>query len=252
MRTPPDRSAWLRGPDSPCDLTPPPLARPLRLVLLGAPGAGKGTQAQLLAARRGACQLSTGDLFRAARTGDSCTHTAGLDDALAFMSRGELVPDETVLALVRERTACLQCRGGFLLDGFPRTVHQAEALDALLTEHDVALDGVLSFRLPLAQIVRRLAGRRTCVGCKTIYHARVARPRTAGVCDRCGDRLEQREDDRPDTIRVRMAAYEESTAPLLAYYRARRMLIPVFAEGTPEEVYERATLALDRHVGVRS
>jgi adenylate kinase len=248
MRTLSSRSSWLKGPDFPCQTTPPPLARPLRLVLLGAPGVGKGTQAELLAARRGACQLSTGDVFRSARTAEGCSHTPGLAEALSFMSRGQLVPDETVLAIVRERAACLTCRGGFLLDGFPRTVPQAEALDALLAEHHVCLDGVLSFEMPIERVVTRLAGRRTCVSCKAVYHVKARRPRTTGVCDRCGDRLEHREDDRAHAIRVRMAAYQESTAPLVAYYRARRLLLPVSAEGTPEEIYDRVTRSLDRRL----
>jgi adenylate kinase len=245
MRTLPNRSAWLKGPDSPCETAPPPLARPLRLVLLGAPGVGKGTQAELLALRRGACQLSTGDVFRAARTAGGCSHTPGLAEALSLMSTGQLVPDDTVLAIVRERASCLTCRGGFLLDGFPRTVRQAEALDALLAEHGVSLHGVLSFEMPIEKIVARLAGRRTCVGCKAVYHVKSRRPRSAGVCDRCGGQLEHREDDRPKAIRVRMQAYEESTAPLIAYYRTRRQLIPVSADGSPEEIYDRATRALD-------
>ena len=251
MRTLPPRSAWLKGPDFPCDTIPPPLLRPLRVVLLGAPGVGKGTQAELFAARRGACQLSTGDVFRAARADDPCSHTPGLSDALAFITRGELVPDDTVLGIVRERSACLTCRGGFLLDGFPRTVRQAEALDALLAEHNVPLDGVLSFQLPLDRVVRRLSGRRTCVGCGRIYHLKAHRPRMKGVCDRCGERLEHREDDRPDAIRTRMQAYKDSTAPLIAYYRTKRLLIPVSADGTPEEIYDRAALALDRRLAAR-
>jgi adenylate kinase len=251
MRTPPDRSAWLQGPAFSCDSIPPPLARPLRLVLLGAPGVGKGTQAELLAARRGACQLSTGDVFRAARTGDPGSHTERLDQALDFISRGQLVPDDTVLGIVRERAGCLRCRGGFLLDGFPRTVRQAEALEALLAEQHVSLDGVLSFQMPIERIVTRLAGRRTCVQCRTIYHMRARRPRTAGRCDRCGAALAQRDDDRPEAIRVRMVEYQESTAPLIAYYRAKRLLISLSAEGTPEEIYDRASRAIDRRTAGR-
>jgi adenylate kinase len=251
MRNQPDRSAWLKGPEFPCQTGPPPLARPLRLVLLGAPGVGKGTQAELLAARRGACQLSTGDVFRAARTLGCCSQTPGLTQALSYMSNGQLVPDETVLAIVRERAACLTCRGGFLLDGFPRTVRQAEALDALLADFRMSLDGVVSFEMPTDRIVRRLVGRRTCVGCKAIYHMKTRRPRTAGVCDRCGARLEHRDDDRPEGIRERMAAYEKNAAPLIAYYRAQRLLMRVSAEGTPEEIYDRAVLTLDRRLAAR-
>ena len=246
----PTRSAWLKGPEVPCDTPPPPLARPLRLVLLGAPGVGKGTQSELLASRRGACQLSTGDVFRSARSAGAC-HSPAMGDALAYMARGELVPDETVLEIVRERADCLRCRGGFLLDGFPRTVTQAEALEALLVEQEVALDAVLSLEMQIERIVARLAGRRTCSGCRMVYHVEARRPRLDEVCDRCGGSLEQRDDDRPEAIRVRMQVYEERTAPLMAYYRRKRLLIRVSAEGTPQEVYERATRALDRRFAAR-
>ena len=249
MRTLPNRSAWLKGPEFPCD-TPPPFARPLRLVLLGAPGVGKGTQAELLAAHRGACQLSTGDVFRTAKA-DACHHTPAITEALAFMEAGQLVPDGTVLDVVRERASCLSCRGGFLLDGFPRTVPQAEALDALLAEQSVELDAVISLEMAVERLVRRLGGRRTCAGCKTVYHVKTRRPRVEDVCDRCGGPLEQRQDDRPEAIRVRMRAYDESTAPLVSYYRARGLLIRVSADGTPEEIYDRVTLALDRRLASR-
>jgi adenylate kinase len=251
MRARPNRSAWLKGPDFPCDTSPPPLARPLRLVLLGAPGVGKGTQSDLLAGRRGACQLSTGDVFRSARAAGEACHTPAISEALSYMARGQLVPDETVLGLVRERAACLRCRGGFLLDGFPRTVPQAEALEALLVEQQVTLDAVLSLDMHIERIVARLAGRRVCPGCRTVYHVAAQRPRLDDVCDRCGGRLEQRDDDTPEAIRVRMQVYQDSTAPLLAYYRRRRLLIRVSAEGTPEEVYDRATRALDRRLAAR-
>jgi adenylate kinase len=241
----------LKGPEFPCDTPPPPLARPWRLVLLGAPGAGKGTQSELLAARRGACQLSTGDVFRTARASGAC-QTPAMGDALELMARGELVPDETVLAVVRERAACLRCRGGFLLDGFPRTVAQAEALEALLAEQQVTLDAVLSLEMHIDRIVARLAGRRTCPDCKLAYHVEAQRPRVDNVCDRCGGALETRGDDTPEAIRVRMQAYQDSTAPLLAYYARKRLLVRVSAEGTPEEVYDRATRALDRRARSRS
>ena len=252
MRPPPTRSAWLKGPEFPCDTSPPPLARPLRLVLLGAPGVGKGTQSELLAARRGACQLSTGDVFRTARaTGGAC-HTPAMGEALEYMARGELVPDDTVLAVVRERAECLRCRGGFLLDGFPRTVPQAEALETLLVEQQVTLDAVLSLDMHIDRIVARLAGRRTCAECKTVYHVEALRPRVNDVCDRCGGDLETRGDDTPEAIRVRMQAYQDRTAPLLAYYAQKQLLIRVSAEGTPTEVYERATAVLDRRIRSRS
>ena len=135
------------------------------------------------------------------------------------MRRGDLVPDETVLAMVAERVGCLRCEGGFLLDGFPRTVAQAEALEKLLAGEKLKLDAVLSYDLPLDQIVARLSGRRTCPDCKAVFHVETRPPKVAGVCDHCGGKLYQREDDRPESIRVRMEAYERSTAPLADFYR---------------------------------
>lgn len=240
-----DRSSWLKGPGTACSLPPGPCPRPYRLVLLGAPGVGKGTQAELLSERLGACQLSTGDVFRAAKILDPCDRTPALNQALDFMKRGELVPDSTVLQMVRERVNCLRCHGGFLLDGFPRTVAQAEALEAMLTEEKLRLDAVLSYDLPIEQIVARLSGRRTCSKCKAVYHLETRPPRQAGVCDQCGADLFQREDDRPEAIRVRMDAYEKSTAPLADFYRARRLLVSVPANGTPEEIFNRTVKALN-------
>jgi adenylate kinase len=160
------------------------------------------------------------------------------------MLRGELVPDALVVSMVRERAGCLRCRGGFLLDGFPRTVAQAAALDALLDEQGVALDAVLSYELPLEQIVNRLSGRRTCEGCKAVYHMSASPPRTGALCDRCGGKLIRREDDRPELIRVRMRAYEENTRPLQDYYQGRGKLLRIPARGTPTEILECSLKAL--------
>jgi adenylate kinase len=167
------------------------------------------------------------------------------------MRRGELVPDETVLALVGERLKCLRCKGGFLLDGFPRTVPQAEALEELLISQGVKLDAVLSYDLPLEQIVARLSGRRTCAECKAVFHQTARPPKTEGICDHCGGQLYQREDDRPDSIRVRMAAYETSTAPLVEFYRERDLLLPIRAEGSPETIFERTLGSLNGFARVR-
>jgi adenylate kinase len=234
------RAAWFRAGDVTCE--PRPHDRPHRLVLLGPPGAGKGTQAELLTQALGSCHLSTGDLFRAAQ----CVPepSAALREALAAMRRGELVPDDAVVALVRERARCLRCRGGFLLDGFPRTVAQAEALDALLAEQGLALDAVLSYELPLEEVVARLGGRRTCPACKAVYHVAARPPRVEGACDQCGGALAQRADDRPESIRVRLRAYEESTRPLADYYVRAGKLVPVPASGAPEEILARALAAL--------
>ena len=244
METKTDRKAWLKAGTAQCE--PPPVAQkpPRRLVLLGAPGVGKGTQAELLCQKLGACHLSTGDIFRAAKAMDAGERTPALTAALDYMRRGDLVPDETVLALVAERVGCLRCDSGFLLDGFPRTVAQAEALDKLLAGQKLQLDAVLSYDLPLERVVARLSGRRTCPGCKAVFHVEARPPKVAGVCDHCGGKLYQREDDRPESIRVRMEAYERSTAPLADFYRKKKLLVSISAEGSPEEIFQRSVDAL--------
>ncbi len=240
-----DRSAWIKGSTVQCITRPERPERIYRLVLLGPPGVGKGTQAELLSTSLGACQLSTGDVFRAAKTLDPCDVSPAMAVALDHMRNGELVPDETVLNLVRERSKCLRCYGGFLLDGFPRTVPQAEALDKILQENGVQLDAVLSYELPIETIVSRLSGRRTCAGCKAVFHVQSRAPKKEGVCDHCGGMLIVREDDRPEAVRVRMNAYEQSTAPLKEFYQSKDLLLCVSAEGSPEEIHRRTQLALE-------
>lgn len=240
-----DRAAWLKGPDACCSPPPQTLAHSRRFVLLGAPGVGKGTQAELLSERLGACQLSTGDVFRAAKSVDACDRSPAINSALEAMRKGELVTDDTVLAIIEERIGCLQCGGGFLLDGFPRTVKQAEVLTTLLASGHIELDAVLSYELPLDTIIARLSGRRTCEQCKAVYHVQSRPSKTEGRCDDCGGCLIQREDDRPESVKVRMAAYESSTAPLTDYYRERNLLVRVPAEGAPEDIYQRTLQALE-------
>lgn len=213
--------------------------KPYRFVLLGAPGVGKGTVAQMMAERLGLAHLATGDIFRAAKSLPAATLSPALQEAIGYMQRGELVPDQTVIELVRERRACLHWPAGFVLDGFPRTVPQAEALEELMRTENLVLDGVLNFELPIETIVARLGGRRTCAKCKAVYHVVNMPPKVNGVCDSCGGPLIIREDDRPDAIRVRMDVYKKSTAPLIEYYRSRNMLITIPAEGTPDEVFAR-------------
>jgi adenylate kinase len=240
-----DRASWIKGGAACCAVPPTKQEKPHRFVLLGAPGVGKGTQAELLCERLGTCQLSTGDIFRAAKSLADGERSPALEAALDYMRRGDLVPDTTVLDLVRERVKCLRCPGGFLLDGFPRTVTQAEALDGLLKQEKISLDAVLNYDLPIEQIVARLSGRRTCGGCKAVFHVTGRPPRVADVCDHCGGKLLQREDDRPEAVRLRMEVYEKSTKPLADYYRQRGLLMTISADGTPEAIYQRTLAALN-------
>jgi adenylate kinase len=240
-----NRASWIRGGDALCAPLPPPPTHIYRLILLGAPGVGKGTQAELLSLRLGACHLSTGDVFRAAKTLPKEQLSPAMQTAILAMSRGELVQDETVLAMVRERSRCLRCRGGFLLDGFPRTVVQAEALDNLLKWERRALTAVINYDLPTDVIVARLSGRRTCPGCKAVYHETARPPKKPGVCDHCGGKLYQRDDDKEESVRVRMTAYQKSTKPLIDFYERRGLLVTVAAEGAPEEICERTLAALN-------
>lgn len=240
-----DRAAWLEGPTASCCAVATAVGRPWRLVLLGPPGVGKGTQAALLSQRLGACHLSTGDVFRAARDGSQAEPTPAMAEALAFMRRGHLVADETVWEIVRERITCLRCPGGFVLDGFPRTLAQAESLSLLLEEECIPLDAVVSYALPVAEMVSRLSGRRTCEKCRAIFHILTAPAREKDVCDHCGGRLYQREDDRPQSIAVRLEDYEHSTAPLIRFYLDLGLLTPVMAAGSPEQVFARAYAALE-------
>jgi adenylate kinase len=237
-----DRAAWLTGPAAKCAVRPAVPLCPWRIVLLGAPGVGKGTQAEHLAHRLGACHLSTGDIFRNAKSMCDCERTAAMNSAIDFMKRGDLVPDEIVLSLVRERSGCLRCRGGFILDGFPRTVAQAMALEKLLQSRRVELDAVIDYSLPVEKIIARLSGRQTCTKCKAVFHTFTRPSRFEGLCDHCGGELVQREDDQPAAVRVRLDAYIKSTAPLTEYYRTRGLLMTIDAHGSPEEILSR-TLA---------
>ena len=231
-----DRAAWLQGPQAQCSKPPDPWDKPCRLVLLGAPGVGKGTQAALLHQRLHACHLSTGDVFRAAAMRPECDLTPAMSRALEYMRSGALVPDSTVRDMVRERSVCLRCGGGFLLDGFPRTLGQAELLMVLMKKEGISLTAVVNYELPVKEIVARLSGRRTCANCKAVFHLVERPPKSAGFCDHCGGKLYQRDDDQPQSIQVRLEAYERSTAPLIEFYRRLGMLVSVPATGSPEEI----------------
>lgn len=244
-----DRAAWLKAGGSVCARTDIAPQRPYRMVLLGAPGVGKGTQAELISERLHACQLSTGDVFRAASCDGADSLSAALKEAMESMRAGKLVSDDTVIEMVRERSHCLSCRFGFLLDGFPRTVHQAESLGEILDELDVKLDAVLNYTLPIEDVVKRLSGRRTCRSCKTTFHVEGKPPKAEGVCDKCSGELYQRDDDQPESIRTRLQAYAESTAPLAEYYEKKGLLCTISAEGDPETVFGRTTKALQERLG---
>jgi len=240
-----DRAAWLQGSSAQCEVASTSAQTPWRLVLLGAPGVGKGTQADLLNQRLGACHLSTGDVFRAAGSQSECEQTPAIKEAVGYMRRGALVPDSTVWEMVRERLACLKCGGGFILDGFPRTLGQAESLKQLLDSEGITLSAVLSYELAASEIVARLGGRRTCEKCKAVYHVKERPPRVEGCCDRCDGTLLQREDDRPDAIKVRLEIYERSTAPLIEFYKKLGVLVQVAATGTPDEIFDRTVTGME-------
>jgi adenylate kinase len=249
-----DRAAWFQGASvggasAECSDALRPSGSPWRMVLLGAPGVGKGTQAFLLNQRLKACHLSTGDLFRAASKVDDCDRSPAMKAAMEHMRHGELVPDSTVWEMVRERSACIRCTGGFVLDGFPRTLAQAELLKEWMEREKISLSAVVNYELPLAEIVARLSGRRTCEKCKAVYHITSQPPKFEGVCDRCDGRLFQREDDRPESIKVRLQAYESSTAPLIEFYKAQGALLSVAATGTPDEICARTISALVKRTG---
>jgi adenylate kinase len=193
----------------------------LRLILLGPPGAGKGTQAQRLAEDFGIEQLSTGDMLRAAAKAGTPVGKR----AAEIMANGDLVPDDVVVGIIADRIDQPDCRDGFILDGFPRTLGQAEALDRMLRDKALKLDAVIEIKVDEEALIDRITGRFTCAACGAGYHERYQPPRRAGVCDRCGaTEFVRRADDREETVRARLDAYRRQTAPLLPYYRERGAL----------------------------
>jgi adenylate kinase len=217
----------------------------VRLVLVGPPGAGKGTQAEFIAANQSVPKISTGDIFRA-NVGQGTP--LGLQ-AKKYMDAGQLVPDEVTIDMVRDRLAEPDAQDGFLLDGFPRTVPQAEVLDQMLTDLGTSLDVVLELVVDDDEVIRRLSGRRTCRGCGKIWHVEFDPTEAEGVCDRCGGELFQRDDDKPDTVAERLRVYADQTAPLVDYYGAQGKLVGIDATGPVEDVTRRATDALESYGG---
>lgn len=216
------------------------MAPSARVVLLGPPGAGKGTQAKLLEQEFGAVQISTGDILRKAVADQSPLGKQAGD----YLKRGALVPDDLIINLIAERLHQKDCAKGFVLDGFPRTIPQAEGLDALLKQLALSLNCVLLVQVPREVVIQRLAGRRTCTKCGDLSHVVFDKPKQAGVCDRCGGELFQREDDREETIAHRLTVYDAQTAPLVGYYRNQGMLREIDGVGSVDEIRARVMNAL--------
>jgi adenylate kinase len=212
----------------------------MRLVLVGPPGAGKGTQAEFIAEHFAIPKISTGDIFRANVSGG--TELGQL--AKKYMDAGDLVPDEVTNAMVRDRLGQDDARDGFLLDGFPRNVAQAGELDGILAALDSKLTVVLDLEVEPDEVVRRLSGRRTCKKCGHVWHIEFDPPSRPDVCDKCGGELYHRDDDYPETVRHRLEVYAAQTAPLIEFYGARGQVVSIDALGTVEDVTERAIGAL--------
>lgn len=205
----------------------------MKLILLGAPGAGKGTQAEILSEHLNIPTISTGNIIREAlKSGTEMGRKAK-----EYMDSGRLVPDDVVIGIIRDRLAEADCQNGFILDGFPRTIPQAEALDRM----GIVIDRVIDIEVADETITRRVSGRRVCPGCGSTYHLDYKKPQVEGVCDRCGDTLVQRKDDQPETVRDRLKVYHDQTEPLKDYYQACGKLVIV--EGQ-EEVADTTRLTL--------
>jgi adenylate kinase len=217
----------------------------VRLVLVGPPGAGKGTQAEFIAAHLAVPKISTGDIFRA----NVSQGTPLGVEAKRYMDAGQLVPDQVTINMVRDRLGEPDAADGFLLDGFPRTVPQAAALDKLLADMGSGLDLVMELVVDDDEVIRRLSGRRTCRGCGKIWHVEFDATSREGICDRCGAELFQRDDDKAETIANRLVEYADKTAPLVDYYGAQGKLVGIDATGPVEDVTSRAIDALRSYGG---
>jgi adenylate kinase len=214
----------------------------MRLIFLGPPGVGKGTQAQRLSAEFRIPKISTGDILR-----DAAAKKTPLGvQAKSFMDGGKLVPDEVVIGIIRERLKESDCKEGFILDGFPRTVPQARALTAMLGQSQSGIDRALNFELSDHDLIRRLSGRRSCPNCQAVYHVEFNPPRKPDQCDQCGGKLIQRNDDQPETIRKRLEVYQSQTLPLIGFYEDQGVLTRMDGSGNPEAVYRRVKDAIGK------
>jgi len=214
----------------------------VRLVFLGAPGVGKGTQAEMVSAKYGIPKISTGDLLRAAVV----QQTLLGKEAKQYMDRGDLVPDKVVIGLVEEKVRTSECGKGFILDGFPRTVTQADSLSGLLAKKKLSLDRAIYFVIARDEVINRLSGRRSCSKCPAVYHVEFVPPKKGGLCDECGGDLMQRSDDRKETVDSRLAVYEEQTSPLIEYYRKKNLLVELDGSGQVASVQGRLITLLSK------
>ena len=213
----------------------------MNIVLLGAPGAGKGTQAKLLIDKYKIPQISTGDLLRAAVSAG----TSLGKEAKSYMDKGELVPDSVVLGMVEERLKQDDCKKGYILDGFPRNTAQAEALDKMLASLNMPLNAALSVDVPFEDLMKRLTGRRTCKSCGQMYNIYFKAPKKEGACDKCSGELYQRDDDKEETIKKRLEVYTAQTAPLIDYYKNKGILKAVEGVGSIDEIFKKVRAVLE-------
>jgi adenylate kinase len=212
----------------------------MNIILLGPPGAGKGTQAKMLIDKYGIPQISTGDILRANLKAQT---ELGLE-AKKYMDAGKLVPDEVVIGIVGNRLEEDDCQKGYMLDGFPRTVAQAEALDKILSERNAGIDHVVSIEVPDSELMKRLTGRRTCRQCGQGYHVVFDPPAKEGICDKCNGELYQRDDDNEETVGARLVVYTEQTQPLIEYYNKKGLLRPIDGLGGISEIFDRVVQVL--------
>ena len=214
----------------------------MKIIMLGAPGAGKGTQAKMLSERYGIPHISTGDIFRM----NIKNNTELGQKAKGYMDAGQLVPDELVVDLVVDRIKAKDCMKGFILDGFPRTIPQAEALDYALNNQNQKIDYAINVDVPDENIIKRMSGRRACVGCGATYHLVYNPTKTEGVCDVCGEKLILRDDDKPETVQKRLDVYHEQTQPLIDYYNKKEVILTVDGTQDIDVVYDEITKVLDK------
>jgi adenylate kinase len=220
----------------------------MKLIIMGPPGAGKGTQAQMLAERFSIPHISTGDMFREAVKRETLMGAK----AKEYMDKGALIPDSIVIGLVEERIHQADCQKGYILDGFPRTVAQAEALDTYLLGRGDAIDHVIDIVVGDAELVKRLSGRRTCRQCSRMYHVVFNPPLLEGVCDSCGGELFQRQDDNEETVQSRLRIYKQQTTPLIQHYQLKGLLRSIPGQGSIEQIFNRILEVVDRNLSTMS